>query len=196
MARRNTKIFQLSKLSYILSLTTAESLGKSAEQYFLRPLQIFQFERCVLSRIFKSRQCIYEWSVFTAFETFDVTFDLGEEYKLNYFMNQGVMVNKCSRPKPNILFFYSFEPDKRWNLTTEMVFSKLGMISTQTILNPHISAKKFYTKRKKLFLLQLFRKKWKTVWFHGNKNFEMYLVPCPLSKVHHSLVHKVLVFTT
>ena len=64
----------------------------------------------------------------------DVTFKLDEEYTFSYFFNQGLMHNRCSRPKPNVLFIDSFEPKKLWNLTSEMVFTKYGMINTQTIV--------------------------------------------------------------
>lgn len=83
---------------------------------------------------------------FSAFETIDTTFTLGEEYQTNYFLNQVVMLHTCSQPKPNILFFDSYEVAKNWNVTTEMVFSKFGMISKQTFVNDGISTKKFYTK--------------------------------------------------
>jgi len=82
----------------------------------------------------------------TAFEVIDVTFKLEEEYTFSYFFNQGLMHNRCTRPKPNVLFVNSFEPSKMWNLTSEMVFTKYGMINTQTIVQEQISATKFYTK--------------------------------------------------
>ena len=84
--------------------------------------------------------------LFSAFETMDVTFSLGQEYQLSTFLNQIVMHNRCIQPKPNTLFFHSYEPTKKWNITTEMVFSELGMVAHQTFLDDHISAKKFYTK--------------------------------------------------
>ena len=76
----------------------------------------------------------------------DVTFSLGQEYQLSTFLNQIVMHNRCTQPRPDTLFFHSYEPTKKWNITTEMVFSELGMVAHQTFLDDHISAKKFYTK--------------------------------------------------
>ena len=58
------------------------------------------------------------------------------------------MLNRCSRPKPNVLFINSYEPTKMWNLTSEMVFTQYGMVNTQTIqdVGDQISATKFHTK--------------------------------------------------
>ena len=84
----------------------------------------------------------------SALQTIDDTFTLGEEYTISYFLNQGIMHMLCTQPHPNILHFYSYEPAKGWNITSEMTFSKDGMTNTQTYLNKNTSAKKFYAREK------------------------------------------------
>ena len=88
----------------------------------------------------------YQSPSFTAFQTIDDTFNLEEEYTISYFMNQGIMHMLCTQPKPNILHFYSYEPAKGWNITSEMTFSKDGMVNVQTYLNENAVAQKFFTR--------------------------------------------------
>lgn len=38
------------------------------------------------------------------------------------------MLHTCSQPKPNILFFQSYETVQNWNVTVEMDLSKFGMV--------------------------------------------------------------------
>ena len=56
------------------------------------------------------------------------------------------MQNYCTRPKPHILLIKSHEPSKKWNLTSEMVFTKYGMINTQYFVQDQLKATKYYTK--------------------------------------------------
>ena len=92
--------------------------------------------------IFQSKRS----SLFAAFEKIDVTFRLNEEYHFSYFFNQGLMHNICTRPKSNVLYIQSYEPSKMWNLTSEMVFTKYGMINIQTFVQDKLTATKYYTK--------------------------------------------------
>ena len=57
------------------------------------------------------------------------------------------MVNKFQRPKPNVLHFISYEPDKNWNFTSELVFSQKGMVQTQHFITKNVSATKFYVRK-------------------------------------------------
>ena len=73
-------------------------------------------------------------------------FRLNEDYEFSYFFNQGVMQNYCTRPQPHILLIKSYEPSKKWNLTSQMVFTKYGMINTQYFVQDQLRATKYYTK--------------------------------------------------
>ena len=81
---------------------------------------------------------------FAAFETSENRFTLGVEYETKYFLDQGTLLNICSLPKPNLLHCYSYEPVKVWNITTEFLFSRNGMMITQNNLVANVSAKKYY----------------------------------------------------
>ena len=80
-----------------------------------------------------------------AFDEIDVEFRLDEPYEFRYFFKSGKMQNYCTRPKPHILLVQSYEPSKKWNLTQEMVFTKYGMINTQSFVQGNSKAKKYYT---------------------------------------------------
>ena len=80
-----------------------------------------------------------------AFDEIDVEFRLNDDYEFSYFFKLGTMQNYCTRPKPHILLIKSYEPSKKWNLTQEMVFTKYGMINTQSFVQGNSKAKKYYT---------------------------------------------------
>jgi len=80
-----------------------------------------------------------------ALYTSESTFNLGEPYSVAYIM--GTMHNSCTKPEPNVLFCYSYEPEKKWNITSEMTFSKNGLVNKQTYLAEDVSTKKFYTRK-------------------------------------------------
>ena len=70
--------------------------------------------------------------------------DEGKEFRFPWGRGKGVMHNTMVRPKPNVLFFSAWEPVKLWNLTSEMVFTKYGMINTRRFVNENVTAKKYY----------------------------------------------------
>jgi len=82
-----------------------------------------------------------------AMQADDNTYTLDEELRVPYFMNQGIMVNKFTRPKPNVLNFISYEPDKNWNFTSELVFSQKGMVQSQHFITKNVTSKKFYVRK-------------------------------------------------
>ena len=83
--------------------------------------------------------------LFPALYTSESTFNLCEPYSVAYIM--GTMHNSCTKPQPNVLFCYSYEPEKKWNITSEMTFSKNGLVNKQTYLAEDVSTKKFYTRK-------------------------------------------------
>ena len=62
---------------------------------------------------------------------------------------RGFMHTVMSRPEPKTLFFNSREPEKEWDLTSELVFTKYGMINTRVFVNDNITAKKYYKVKNK-----------------------------------------------
>ena len=86
----------------------------------------------------------YSLHYYSAFETRKLTVDEGKEFRFPWGRGKGVMHNTMVRPKPNVLFFSAWEPVKLWNLTSEMVFTKYGMINTRRFVNENVTAKKYY----------------------------------------------------
>lgn len=80
----------------------------------------------------------------TAFDNKQLVFEEGKEVIFPWGRGRGFMHTVMSRPEPKTLFFNSREPEKEWDLTSELVFTKYGMINTRVFVNDNITAKKYY----------------------------------------------------